>query len=153
MSDFLSAEERSRIMSRVRSRDSRPEMYVRSALWTDGFRYRLHVRKLPGSPDLVLKKYRLAAFVNGCFWHQHGCPKSRRPASNRAYWDMKLDDNVLRDARVRSTLESLGWTVVTVWECSLGTDTEQLLARLRNLRGDLPSFAGGSPRGEGPKSI
>ena len=152
MPDFLSPEERSRVMSRVRSRNSRPEMYVRSALWAAGFRYRLHVRRLPGTPDLVLRKYRLAAFVNGCFWHQHGCSKSRRPASNREYWDMKLDGNVLRDARVRSTLENRGWTVVTVWECNLDTDTEQLLARLRDLRADFASVENGPPSDGGAKS-
>lgn len=139
MPDFLSPEARSHAMSRVRSRDTRPELYVRRAVWTEGFRYRLHVKNLPGTPDLVLSKYRLAVFVNGCFWHQHGCSKSKRPASNREFWDLKLDANMARDARDRMRLEELGWTTTTVWECSLESDTEDLLARLGSIRADSAS--------------
>ena len=123
-------------MSFVRGRNTRPELYVRRMVWAEGFRYRLHVRKLPGTPDLVLTKYGLAVFVHGCFWHQHSCSRAKRPSSNLEYWDRKLDGNVARDARDRIKLEELGWTLVTIWECSLESGTESLLARLRNLRVD-----------------
>lgn len=134
MQDTLNSEARSRLMSRVRSRNTQPELHVRRALWNDGFRYRLHVRDLPGTPDLVLSKYRLAVFVHGCFWHQHGCKKSKRPASNLEFWNSKLDENISRDARKRKGLEDRGWTVTTIWECRLDSDTESLLALLRRLR-------------------
>lgn len=136
MTDTVSPEARSRVMSKVRSLNSRPELYVRRAVWAEGFRYRLHVKKLPGKPDMALKKYRLAVFVHGCFWHHHGCANDRRPASNREYWDRKLDGNAERDARHRSQLQEMGWTVVTIWECSLKDDTESLLADLKTVRAD-----------------
>ena len=139
MADSISPEARSRVMSRVRGCNTSPELYVRRTVWSEGFRYRLHVRKLPGVPDLALAKYRLAVFVHGCFWHQHdGCPNSKRPSSNREYWDKKLDGNAARDARHRTRLEELGWTVVTIWECSLKSDTENLLERLRVFRRITP---------------
>ena len=134
MSDSLTPEARSRPMSRVRRRDTRPEMYVRRTLWAAGFRYRLHVGRLPGTPDLVLSGYWLAIFVHGCFWHQHGCLKSRRPASNREFWDAKLDANLVRDIRVRALLKDQGWTAATIWECRLGRDTADLLALLKDIR-------------------
>lgn len=134
MQDTLTPQARSRLMSRVRAKNTGPELHVRRALWADGFRYRLHVKDLPGKPDLVLSKYRLAVFVHGCFWHQHGCKRSRRPASNQDYWNSKLDENINRDARNRKGLEDRGWTVTTIWECRLDDDTESLLAQLRNLR-------------------
>jgi len=132
MTDNISAEARSKLMSRVRGKHTNPEMYVRKTLWSLGFRYRLHTSGLPGRPDLTLAKYRLVVFVHGCFWHQHGCRKSRRPASNRSYWDFKLDENIARDSRNQHLLEDLGWTVVTVWECMLERDTERLLTMLRS---------------------
>ena len=136
MTDSVSPETRSRVMSRVRGRDTRPELYVRRTVWAAGFRYRLHVKKLPGKPDLALTKYRMAVFVHGCFWHHHGCAKDRRPASNREYWDRKLDGNADRDARHRSQLQEMGWNVVTIWECSLESGTESLLADLKTVRAD-----------------
>ena len=122
-------------MSSIRGRDTQPELYVRKALWSRGFRYRLHARQLPGSPDVVLRKYGTAIFVHGCFWHQHGCPKTHRPSSNRAYWDRKLDGNVTRDARNQTKLRETGWNVFVIWECSLPQDTEHLLHCLDVLRG------------------
>lgn len=130
MTDFMSPEARSRVMASIRSKNTRPEMYVRRLLWAEGFRYRLHVKKLPGVPDLVLSKYRLVVFIHGCFWHQHGCAGSKRPSSNREYWDPKLDANVARDARARILLENLGWTVVTIWACSLEAGAASLLEYL-----------------------
>ena len=134
MADTTLPEKRSRIMASIHSRDTKPEMYVRRALWTHGFRYRLHARQLPGVPDLVLRKYRTAIFIHGCFWHQHGCPKTHRPSSNRQYWDRKLDGNVARDLRNQAKLLELGWSVLIVWECSLPNDTEQVLQFLDTLR-------------------
>ena len=135
MADILPAETRSRIMSAIRSRDTQPELYVRKRLWSEGFRFRLHARNLPGTPDMVLRKYRLIIFVHGCFWHQHGCSRTKRPSSNKEYWDLKLDRNVARDALHRSRLEELGWTVATLWECDLESSTERLLSELKRLRG------------------
>ena len=134
MQDALAPEARSRLMAQVRGRDTGPEMHVRRALWTDGFRYRLHVRDMPGTPDLVLSKYRIAVFVHGCFWHQHGCKRSKRPASNREFWNSKFDANISRDARNQTRLKDRGWTVTTIWECRLESDTESLLTLLRDLR-------------------
>ena len=133
MADTVSPETRSRVMSRVRGHDTRPEMYVRRAVWAAGFRYRLHVKRLPGSPDLVLSRYRLAVFVHGCFWHQHGCRRARRPSSNQEYWDRKLDGNLARDASNRERLEEVGWSVATIWECDLDRGIERLLALLASL--------------------
>ena len=134
MADSMNPETRSRVMSRIRGRDTRPEMYVRHAVWHAGFRYRLHLRSLPGAPDLVLARHYLIVFVNGCFWHQHGCSRSRRPSSNREFWDRKLDDNIARDARNRAALQELGWSVFTVWECSLEENTSELLSVLKGLQ-------------------
>ena len=127
MADFMFPEARSRIMASIRGRDTRPEMHVRRAVWRRGFRYRLHARRLPGRPDLALAKYAVAVFVHGCFWHQHGCPQSRRPSSNREYWERKLEGNVARDAYNQAKLQELGWTVTTVWECRLEQDTEEVI--------------------------
>ena len=134
MSDTVLPEVRSRIMASVRGRDTRPELYVRKAVWSKGFRYRLHVRRLPGTPDLALAKYKVAVFVQGCFWHQHGCHRSKRPTSNRDYWDRKLDGNLARDTQNQARLRELGWTVTTIWECRLQHDTEMTLRFLETLR-------------------
>ena len=134
MADTLSPAERSRLMARIRSRDTKPEMYVRKAVWRAGFRYRLHSRTLPGKPDLALAQYKVAVFVHGCFWHQHGCAKTSRPSSNREFWDRKLDGNVARDARNQAALQALGWTVLTVWECELEAGTADVLGVLKRLR-------------------
>lgn len=136
MPDTLSPEARSRIMSSIRSKGTRPELYVRKRIWSEGFRYRLHVKTLPGTPDLVLSKYRMAIFVHGCFWHQHDCSNATRPSSNREYWDRKFDRNIVRDALHRCRLDELDWEVVTVWECNLENGTKSLLAKLKSIRND-----------------
>lgn len=135
MPDFLSPADRSALMSKIRGRDTQPERYVRRQVWAAGFRYRLHDRKLPGAPDLVLKKHRTTVLVQGCFWHGHDCRKgSRRPATNQEYWNTKLERNIARDAANRAALESLGWTVVQIWECNIRADTAVLLQHLRRCR-------------------
>ena len=135
MSDFLTKESRSALMSRVRNRGTAAERYVRHAVWTAGFRYRLNVRKLPGAPDLVLRRYNTVVLVQGCFWHGHDCRKGqRRPATNADFWNRKLDGNIARDATNLSKLRALGWTVFVVWECRLREDTDALLVHLRAIR-------------------
>ena len=108
-------------MARVKAKNTRPEVAVRRIFHGLGYRFRLHRHDLPGTPDLVLPKYRAVVFVHGCFWHQHSCPRGRRqPASNRMYWGPKLARNVARDATARSSLERMGWRVLTIWECQVG---------------------------------
>lgn len=126
---------RSAQMSRIRGRDTKPEMRVRRALHAAGLRYRLHAKDLPGKPDLVFRGRRIALFVHGCFWHQHpnpNCKISRMPKSKLDFWRPKLEGNRLRDEKTRSTLEAEGWTVVEVWECETKSDhLQRLIARLQ----------------------
>ena len=135
MTDFLTPERRSALMARVRNRGTAAERQVRQAVWADGFRYRLNVRKLPGIPDLALPRYRTAVMVQGCFWHGHDCRKGqRRPATNQDFWNHKLDGNLARDAANRAKLQALGWAVFVVWECRIQEDTAALLQHLNELR-------------------
>jgi len=107
-------------MSRVRSRHTGPELRVRKVLHAAGLRYRLHRRDLPGSPDIVFGRCRLAVFVHGCFWHQHpGCKKATIPATNSDWWQEKLERNQARDARVNDALLDAGWTSIVIWECTI----------------------------------
>lgn len=116
--DVLTPEQRSRCMSRIRSRDTKPEIRVRKACHAMGYRFRLHRKDLPGKPDLVFPKHQKVIFVQGCFWHQHaGCKLASRPKTNSSYWEPKLRRNVERDAKARSSLEEQGWSVLYVWEC------------------------------------
>lgn len=133
-SDHLSPEQRSRNMAKVRGRDTGPELTVRRALFAAGFRYRLYVRDLPGHPDVVLPRYRTAVFVHGCFWHGHECRRSKRPTSNREFWDRKLDANIERDRAAVRALDSVGWEVAIIWQCELGQGIHRLLNRLCLLR-------------------
>ena len=120
MTDILTKAERSVRMSLVRSRDTKPEKALRSALHRAGFRFRLHARQLPGAPDIVFPGRRKVIFVHGCFWHLHRCQRpSRLPKSNRDYWIPKLEANKKRDARNRRELARLGWRSLTVWECEM----------------------------------
>ena len=121
MVDSLSLPERSRRMSLIRSKDTRPELIVRKALWAAGFRYRLHGKGLPGKPDLVFPGISTVVFVHGCFWHAHHCQKGRLPGSNSSFWREKFLRNKARDARNVRRLRQVGWSVLTIWECSLST--------------------------------
>jgi DNA mismatch endonuclease (patch repair protein) len=135
MVDIVSEAVRSRMMAGIRGSDTRPEMAVRRFLHSQGFRYRLHVRSLPGSPDLVLAKYRLAIFVHGCFWHRHaGCSLATVPEQNFEKWQHKFDQNVRRDRRVLDELSAMGWRVMVIWECALRT------ASLRSTLTALPAL-------------
>jgi DNA mismatch endonuclease (patch repair protein) len=112
------SEQRSANMRAVRTKDTAPEMIVRRLVHGLGYRYRLHAHKLPGKPDLVLPKYRAVIFVHGCFWHGHDdCPRARRPKTNAAFWDRKLQRNFERDTAQRASLIASGWRVLVVWEC------------------------------------
>jgi len=116
--DTLSPVQRSELMSRVRSKDTKPEMRVRRMVHAMGYRYRLHHGKLPGCPDMVFPERRKIIFVHGCFWHRHeDCRRNRTPKSRREFWDAKLEKNRLRDLENQSKLRSLGWDVLVVWEC------------------------------------
>ena len=117
VTDTVDAPTRSRMMSAVRSRNSRIEVAVRKRLFAQGLRYRLHRRDLPGTPDFVFPKHRSAVFVHGCFWHLHGCELSSIPDTRRDWWTQKLRRNAERDAEAVSRLRRLGWRVLTIWEC------------------------------------
>ena len=105
-------------MSRIRGRDTKPELVVRRWLWRQGFRYRLYVKSLPGRPDIVMRKWRTVILVNGCFWHGHDCNK-RRPSTNAQFWQEKIERNRERDKRNQELLQAAGWNVIVVWECQL----------------------------------
>lgn len=118
--DRVSKEVRSRNMARVRSRDTKPEVKIRSLLHSLGFRFRLCDKSLPGKPDIVLKKYKTVIFVNGCFWHHHeGCPRSKMPESNKEFWQKKINSNIKRDEKNKKQLAEQGWRVVIIWECQI----------------------------------
>lgn len=118
--DTVPPSKRSQIMAQIRAKDTRPELVLRHCLHQDGFRYRLHDRKLPGSPDLVFRRFRSVCFVHGCFWHRHaGCSRTTTPSTRRDYWETKFESNIARDQRTRQTLIDLGWRVAVVWECAL----------------------------------
>ena len=138
MVDSLTSERRSWNMSRIRGRNTGPELRLRSLLHRAGFRFRLHAKQLPGSPDIVLPKYRTVVFVRGCFWHRHpGCRNATMPSTRREFWREKFDGNVSRDLRNQAALVAAGWTVLTIWECELKADAEGIVRRLVDeLRGD-----------------
>ena len=119
MVDVLTTEQRRLNMSRVRGRDTKPEMIVRRGLHARGLRFRLHCKDLPGQPDLVFPKYRTAVFVHGCFWHAHDCPMFKWPQTREEFWREKISKNLERDKRTISRLKDQGWRVLTVWECAL----------------------------------
>lgn len=116
--DRLTPERRSVLMSRVRGKDTKPEMAVRRTAHAMGLRFRLYRRDLPGRPDLVFQKYRTVIFVHGCFWHRHlGCRKASTPGTNTTFWAEKFERNIKRDLENRVELENLGWNVAVIWEC------------------------------------
>lgn len=118
--DRVSKAVRSRNMAAVRSRDTKPEVQIRSLLHRLGFRFRLYDKSLPGKPDIVLKKYKTVIFVNGCFWHHHeNCRDSRLPKTNKDFWEKKINSNVERDRRNKYKLIESGWRVLVIWECEI----------------------------------
>lgn len=138
--DFLTAKQRSLLMSKVRGRDTRPELFVRKLCHRLGYRFRLHRRDLPGSPDLVFPRHAKVIFVHGCFWHAHeNCPKATVPNSRRDFWVTKFADNRRRDSTAVTKFRALGWKVLVVWECEIrdGGRAERRIAKF--LRGPAPS--------------
>ena len=127
MTDHVNSRTRSEIMARVKSRDTGPEMQVRRTLHRAGHRFRIHRSDLPGCPDLLFPKHGIALFVHGCFWHWHGCKRSRMPKTNVEYWTTKIRRNVNRDIRTRSELELLGWKWRVIWECETKSGVTRLL--------------------------
>jgi DNA mismatch endonuclease (patch repair protein) len=126
MTDVFTKSKRSEVMSRIKGRNTKPELAVRSLLHRMGYRFRLHKADLPGKPDIVLSRYKTITFVHGCFWHRHkDCRFAYTPKSRTEFWLKKLESNVIRDIQVKSDLELLGWRVITVWECEL-RDMDQL---------------------------
>ena len=132
MSDHLTIEQRHKNMAAIRSRDTKPEMVVRKYLWSRGFRYRVNNPRLPGHPDIVLRKYHTCIFVNGCFWHGHeGCKYFRMPKTNTEFWERKISRNRERDREEQKQLARMGWHCITVWECELkGERREKTLESL-----------------------
>lgn len=128
--DPLTPSERSERMARIRNADTKPEMTIRRMVYAMGYRYRLHVKDLPGSPDLVFRRTKKVIFVHGCFWHQHGCRQYRMPKTKQGFWEPKLARNVVRDAQVRRRLRKLGWRTLTIWGCQLKTP-ELVSARIK----------------------
>ena len=122
-------------MSRIKSKDTTPERLVRSFLHRNGFRFRLHVKDLPGKPDIVLPKYKTAIEVRGCYWHRHeGCKDATTPSTNTEFWQKKFAENVARDKRTEQDLKALGWNVIVVWECEININNflNSLLRRVTN---------------------
>ena len=120
MTDHLTPAQRHKVMSHIRSRNTKPEKLVRQWLWRHGYRYRLNVKSVPGKPDIVMRRYRTAIFVNGCFWHGHeGCDKFRMPQTNVDFWEHKIHRNRERDQKDYQVLHENGWQVIVVWECQL----------------------------------
>ena len=132
--DRLTQEQRHKNMSNVRNRGTKPEIKVRKWLWQRGFRYRLNVKSVPGKPDVVLRKYRTAVFVNGCFWHGHeNCKKFRVPKTRTEFWSEKISRNRRRDVKNQEILAANGWQVIVIWECELDSDFEKTMQKTEHL--------------------
>lgn len=128
MADIVDKATRSRMMSGIRGTNTKPELRLRKALHAEGFRFRVNVRSLPGTPDIVLPKWKTAIQVHGCYWHRHaGCSKATTPSSNTEFWKKKFQNNVRRDARAFTDLHALGWRTVIVWECVINRKTDKEL--------------------------
>ena len=136
MTDIFDREKRSEIMSRIRGRDTGPEMIVRRIAHGLGFRFRLHRRDLPGSPDLLFPRYRAVIMVHGCFWHRHpGCKYASSPKTRVRFWEDKFEGNVVRDRRNEEALHELGWRVMVIWECET-KDREAVAERIIEYLGE-----------------
>ena len=133
MTDQVDRQTRSKMMSSVRAKNTKLEIEIRQRLFAQGFRYRIHARDLPGTPDIVLPKYATVIFVHGCFWHYHGCTRSTIPDSRRNWWRKKLEGNRTRDAKALAELRRNTWRVAVIWECSVrrpGIDRQKALDRV-----------------------
>ncbi len=134
--DVHSPEQRSYNMSRIKGKNTRPELLVRKWLWSQGYRYRLHRKDLPGKPDIVFPRQRKAVFVHGCFWHKHDCSYFKWPRTNREFWEKKINGNVIRDQVNYQALVADGWNYFIVWECELKEIFEDIMQRLKLFLGE-----------------
>lgn len=149
MADIKSSEERSRNMQAIRSRDTKPEIYLRKLLFAEGLRYRKNVQSIPGRPDMYLAKYRTAIFVHGCFWHRHqGCKYAYMPKSRVEFWQKKFDANVRRDATVSEELARSGIRQLVIWECTIRRMTKDRAIRDEIISGILEFLNGDNGRSE-----
>ncbi len=130
MTDIVSPEKRSRMMSSIRGKNTKPEMTIRKGLYARGFRYRLHSKHLPGKPDLVFTRYKSVIFVHGCFWHHHDCRLFKWPKSNQDFWREKITANTVRDRKYYRLLIDRGWRIMILWECSIKGKKEQQIAKV-----------------------
>ena len=144
MSDVMTPEQRSRCMAAIKGKDTKPEMIVRKYLFSRGLRFRVQVRKLPGTPDIVLKKYKTVVFIDGCFWHGHkDCKYFRMPKSNVDFWRHKIAMNIARDYTNNVDLKLAGWRVIRIWECEIKTKAKReetlsgLVAMIIDARNDV----------------
>ena len=132
--DRLSKEERSLNMSKIKSKDTLPEIRLRKALWRIGYRYRLHYKSLPGKPDIVILKYKIVIFVHGCFWHRHkNCIEASRPKTNSEYWETKINKNIERDKKHQKEIKKTGYKIIIIWECMVKKDIEENIKLLEKL--------------------
>ncbi len=135
MVDIISKEKRSWNMSRIKSKDTKPELVVRSLLHRMGYRFRLHRKDLPGKPDIVLAKYKTAIFIHGCFWHRHPkCRYAYNPKSRINFWQNKFQENVERDRKKRKELKKAGWKVIVIWECQVNNKNslEEIISSVKS---------------------
>lgn len=138
MADIFSTQKRSEIMSKISSKETKPEIYVRKHLFAKGFRFRKNDKRLPGKPDVVLPKYKTVIFVNGCFWHGHTeCKKAKLPETRKEFWADKIKSNIERDERDLLQLQQMGWNVLVVWGCKLSDNTDSVIRTLELLKAKL----------------
>ncbi|MFC1517480.1 very short patch repair endonuclease [Candidatus Margulisiibacteriota bacterium] len=132
MTDIVSSKKRSKMMSNIRSKNTKPELILRRSLFEKGFRYKLHSSNIPGKPDMVFLKHKAVILVNGCFWHGHGCHIFKWPKTRKAFWKNKINGNKTRDRKNRNLLKKLGWRVLVVWECAIKSRKESDISRVVN---------------------
>jgi DNA mismatch endonuclease (patch repair protein) len=132
--DRLTKEERSANMSKIRSKDTLPEIRIRKTLWRMGYRYRLHCKQLPGKPDIVITKQKIIIFVHGCFWHRHeNCIEASRPKTNSEYWETKIAKNIERDKKHQEEIKQMGYKIFIIWECEVKKNIEENTKMLEKL--------------------
>lgn len=130
--DIYSYEKRKEVMGTVKSKNTKPEILLRSRLHKEGYRFRLCLKNLPGTPDIVMAKYKVVIFVNGCFWHQHpGCKKATIPKQNHTFWEEKLLKNKERDEKNVKQLETMGWEVIVIWECEIKRNMDKVMSIIK----------------------
>lgn len=132
MPDIYSKTKRSKIMSKISGKDTKPEILVRKFLFSKGFRFRINDKRYSGKPDIVLPKHKTAIFIHGCFWHGHSCKRGKLPETNKGFWENKINNTKVRDKRSKRELETLGWRVITIWQCEINTRLK-FLSRMKDV--------------------